>query len=43
MAHFTGGDVDAGLAELDEPANAMIDELLWRSKLLAAGRAENRG
>jgi hypothetical protein len=28
-AHYTGGDVDAGLAELGEPARAMIDDLLW--------------
>jgi NAD(P)H-dependent FMN reductase len=29
MAHYTGGDVEARLAELDQPANAMIDDLLW--------------
>jgi NAD(P)H-dependent FMN reductase len=28
-AHFQGGDVDAGLAELEEPAGVMIDDLLW--------------
>src|ERR1700682_2137781 len=29
MAHFKGGDVDAGLAELEAPATKLIDDLLW--------------
>src|SRR6266849_2736457 len=29
MAHFHGGDVDKGLAELETPAKVMIDDLLW--------------
>src|ERR1700686_1908665 len=29
MAHFQGGDVDKGLAELEKPAQVMIDDLLW--------------
>src|ERR1039457_6425036 len=28
-AHFQGGDVDKGLAELDKQANVMIDDLTW--------------
>ena len=28
-AHFQGGDVDAGLAELEASAKVMIDDLLW--------------
>lgn len=40
MAHFQGGDVDAGLAELDEPAaQPMIDDLLWWTKALKTARA----
>jgi len=39
MAHYQGGDVAAGLAELDGPANAMIDDLLWWTNALKAGRA----
>ena len=26
---FPGGDLDKGLAELETPAKAMIDDLLW--------------
>jgi NAD(P)H-dependent FMN reductase len=37
-AHFQGGDVAAGLAELDGPANAMIDDLLWWSTALKKAR-----
>src|SRR4029078_1002092 len=33
-AHYQGGDVDAGLAELGEPAGAMIDDLLWWTTVL---------
>jgi hypothetical protein len=40
MAHFQGGDVDAGLAELDAPAaGPMIDDLLWWTAALKAARA----
>jgi NAD(P)H-dependent FMN reductase len=39
MAHYTGGDVDAGLAELDVPAAApMIDDLLWWTAALKTAR-----
>jgi hypothetical protein len=38
-AHFQGGDVDAGLAELKEPAEAMIEDLLWWTAALKAARA----
>jgi NAD(P)H-dependent FMN reductase len=39
MAHYQGGDVATGLADLDGPANAMIDDLLWWTNTLKAGRA----
>jgi NAD(P)H-dependent FMN reductase len=38
-AHFKGGDVDAGLAEIDESAKAMIDDLLWWTTALQVARA----
>jgi NAD(P)H-dependent FMN reductase len=39
MAHFQGGNVDAGLAELDAPAaRPMIDDLLWWTAALKAAR-----
>jgi NAD(P)H-dependent FMN reductase len=38
-AHYRGGDVDAGLAELAEPAEAMIDDLLWWTAALKTARA----
>ncbi len=38
-AHFQGGDVDAGLAELETPAKAMIDDLLWWTAALKTARA----
>jgi NAD(P)H-dependent FMN reductase len=39
MAHFQGGDVDAGLAELDTPAaGPMIDDLLWWTLALKTAR-----
>ena len=38
-AHFKGGDVDAGLAELERPAAGMIDDLLWWTAALNAARA----
>ena len=37
-AHFQGGDVGAGLAELEEPAGKMIDDLLWWTTALKAAR-----
>jgi NAD(P)H-dependent FMN reductase len=39
-AHFQGGDVDAGLAELATPAGAMIDDLLWWTAALKTARAQ---
>src|SRR5258706_6774596 len=38
-AHFQGGDVDAGLAQLEAPAKAMIDDLLWWTAALKTARA----
>ena len=38
-AHYKGGDVDAGLAELAAPARALIDDLLWWTAALKAARA----
>jgi NAD(P)H-dependent FMN reductase len=39
MAHYTGGDVDAGLADLDVPAaGPMIDDLLWWTAALKTAR-----
>jgi NAD(P)H-dependent FMN reductase len=38
-AHFQGGDVNAGLAELEAPAKAMIDDLLWWTAALKKARA----
>ena len=37
-AHFQGGDVDKGLAELDKQANVMIDDLTWWTAALKAAR-----
>jgi hypothetical protein len=37
-AHYQGGDVDAGLAELGKPAEAMIDDLLWWTTALKVAR-----
>ena len=37
-AHYTGGDIDAGLAELEAPAGAMIDDLLWWTAALKTAR-----
>lgn len=39
MAHYMGGDVDAGLAELEATANTMIDDLLWWTNALKAARS----
>src|SRR5258708_38572995 len=38
-AHYQGGNVDAGLAELGAPAGAMIDDLLWWTAALKTARA----
>jgi NAD(P)H-dependent FMN reductase len=38
-AHFQGGDVDAGLAQLEAPAKAMVDDLLWWTAALKSARA----
>jgi hypothetical protein len=38
-AHYQGGDVGAGLAELAAPAEAMIDDLLWWTAALKTARA----
>src|SRR3981189_3081415 len=37
-AHYTGGDVEAGLAELETPAGAMIEDLLWWTAALKTAR-----
>jgi NAD(P)H-dependent FMN reductase len=37
-AHYKGGDVDAGLAELAEPAAKLIDDLLWWTDALKTAR-----
>jgi NAD(P)H-dependent FMN reductase len=39
MAHHQGGDVAKGLAELEAPANKMIDDLLWWTLALKSARA----
>ena len=38
-AHYQGGDVEAGLAELEAPAVTMIDDLLWWTAALRTARA----
>jgi NAD(P)H-dependent FMN reductase len=38
-AHFQGGDVEAGLAELEVAAMIMIDDLLWWTAALKTARA----
>lgn len=38
-AHYMGGDVDAGLTELEASAGALIDDLLWWTAALKAARA----
>jgi len=39
MAHFQGGDVDKGLAELETHAKIMIDDLLWWTEALKVARS----
>ena len=38
-AHYQGGDVGKGLAELETPAKAMIDDLLWWTSALKTARS----
>jgi hypothetical protein len=38
-SHYQGGDVEAGLTELEAPAGAMIHDLLWWTTALKAARA----
>ena len=38
-AHVQGGDVNAGLTELEATAKTMIDDLLWWTAALKAARA----
>jgi NAD(P)H-dependent FMN reductase len=38
-AHYQGGDVEAGLAELEAAATKMIDDLLWWTTALKSARA----
>jgi len=38
-AHFQGGDVDAGLAQLGAPAKTMVDDLLWWTAALKSARS----
>jgi NAD(P)H-dependent FMN reductase len=40
MSHFLGEDVSAGLATLDEPATAFIDDLLWWTQTLERARRQ---
>jgi NAD(P)H-dependent FMN reductase len=42
-AHFQGGDVDAGLAELSASAKVMIDDLLWWTAALKTAREPRDG
>jgi NAD(P)H-dependent FMN reductase len=37
-AHYQGGDVEAGLAELEAPARALINDLLWWTAALKTAR-----
>jgi NAD(P)H-dependent FMN reductase len=37
-AHFQGGDVDKGLAEIETQAQTMIDDLLWWTTALKTAR-----
>jgi NAD(P)H-dependent FMN reductase len=38
-AHYQGGDVEAGLAQLEAPAQTFIDDLLWWTLALKRARA----
>ncbi|WP_213805994.1 NAD(P)H-dependent oxidoreductase [Granulicella sp. dw_53] len=39
LTHSQGGDVGSALAELDVPAKALIDDLLWWTAVLKTARA----
>jgi NAD(P)H-dependent FMN reductase len=41
-AHFQGGDVEAGLADLTDAADKMIEDLLWWSTALKNARESTR-
>ena len=41
-AHYTGGDVEKGLAELETQALTMIDDLLWWTTALKTARQLNK-
>ncbi len=41
-AHFQGGDVEAGLADLADAADKMIEDLLWWSTALKNARESTR-
>lgn len=38
-AHYQGGDVEAGLAELEAPAKTLMDDLLWWTAALKRARS----
>jgi hypothetical protein len=38
-AHYKGGEVETGLAELEASARTMIDDLLWWTAALTTARA----
>ena len=38
-AHYKGGDVDAGLGQLEASAGALIDDLLWWTEALKTARS----
>ena len=38
-AHYQGGNVEAGLAELEVPAMTLIEDLLWWTAALRTARA----
>jgi NAD(P)H-dependent FMN reductase len=40
-AHYTSGDVEAGLAELEAAATTLIEDLLWWTAALRAARRSN--
>lgn len=40
MAHYQGGDVDKGLAELDTLAKKFLDDLLWWTEALKTARSK---
>jgi NAD(P)H-dependent FMN reductase len=42
-AHFQGGDMDKGLAELEKQAQTMIDDMLWWTAALKTARQATGG